>query len=481
MESIWSKSVSFKRHGAQEGDIKVNTAVIGGGIAGLLTAYRLREQGIDTVVLEAKEICGGQTENTTAKITSQHGIIYSKIETGYGRAAAKHYAAVNQKAISDYEKIITENNISCHFERKKAVLYTLHDRAAIEKEAAAAKNAGIACRVTTKTELPFPVKAALVFEGQAQFNPLEFLLPISERLRIYENTPVIKVVGNRIITEHGTVTARNIVFACHYPFVNFPGFYFLRMSQERSYVVSGEWNGNLDGMYIDAGNGLSLRTYENQLLIGGGAHRTGEAPANDPFEMLLKKGKMLFPEFSETARWSAQDCITLDGIPYIGDFSCASKNVYVATGFNKWGMSSSMAAANILSDMICKKENHRYWIFSPSRFSPIAGAKNFCTNAGETAKGFAKRLKPADIPANGIRCGEAKIVKHKGKKAGAYRDENGELFIVSLKCPHLKCELSWNPATKTWDCPCHGSRYDHKGNLLDNPAQQASILLEHIL
>ena len=477
MESLWSKSVTFRKRAALEGDIKVNTAVIGGGIAGLLTAYRLRERGIDAVVLEAKEICSGQTENTTAKITSQHGIIYSKIETGYGRAAAKHYAALNQKAISDYEKIINEKNIECHFERKKAYLYTLHDRAEIEKEASAARQAGINCGVVTNTELPFPVKAALVFDNQAQFNPLEFLLPISEELRIYENTPVTKTVGNVLYTDKGTVTARNIVFACHYPFVNFPGLYFLRMSQERSYVVSTEWNGTLDGMYIDAGNGLSFRSYENQLLIGGGAHRTGEAPENDPFEMLVKKGKMLFPEFNETARWSAQDCISLDGIPYIGDFSCASKNVFVATGFNKWGMTTSMAAANIISDMICGKENHRNWIFSPSRFSPVAGAKNFCTNTGETVKGFAKHLKGTEFTAEGVRNGEARRIKYNGKKAGAYRDENGELFVVSLKCPHLKCELNWNGATKTWDCPCHGSRYDYKGNLLDNPAQHQSILL----
>ena len=477
MESLWSKSVSFKRRAALEGDIKVNTAVIGGGIAGLLTAYRLREKGIDAVVLEAREICGGQTKNTTAKITSQHGILYSKIETGYGRAAAKHYAAVNQKAISDYERIISEKNISCHFERKKAVLYTLHDKEKLFKERDAARQAGIDCGVTDKTELPFPVKAALVFENQAQFNPLEFLLPISQELRIYEDTPVIKIVGNRIITDRGTVTARNIVFACHYPFVNFPGLYFLRMSQERSYVVSTEWNGNLEGMYIDAGNGLSFRTYENQLLIGGGAHRTGEAPENDPFEMLVKKGKMLFPEFNETARWSAQDCITLDGIPYIGEFSCAFKNVYVATGFNKWGMTSSMAAASIISDKICGKGDHRYWVFSPSRFSPIAGAKNLCTNTKETIKGFAKRLETADITAEGVRNGEARVVRYNGKKAGAYRDENGKLYVVTLKCPHLKCELNWNETTKTWDCPCHGSRYDYKGNLLDNPAQHQSILL----
>lgn len=477
MESIWSKSVSFERRGALEGNISVNTAIIGGGIAGLLTAYRLKERGIEAVILEAKEICSGQTKNTTAKITSQHGIIYSKIASGYGDEAARQYARANQKAIADYEKLIEQKDISCHFEKKQAVLYTLHDKEAIEKEATAAKKAGIDCHVTEKTELPFPVKSALVFEDQAQFNPLEFLKAISEKLTIYENTPVTKVEDNVIYTENGTVTAQNIVFACHYPFVNFPGIYFLKMSQERSYAVSSKWQGSLDGMYIDAGEGLSFRTYEDQIIIGGGAHRTGELNGENPYKMLVRNGEMMFPEFQRTAMWSAQDCITLDGIPYIGRFSAANPNIYVATGFNKWGMTSSMVSANIISDMICGVENKDSEVFSPQRFQLFTGAKNICINTGETVKGFAKHLKPATYTADTVKPGTARVIKYNGKKAGAYRDKSGRLYVVSLTCPHLKCSLQWNRATRTWDCPCHGSRYDYKGNLLDNPAQHKSILL----
>ncbi|MDE7124362.1 MAG: FAD-dependent oxidoreductase, partial [Eubacterium sp.] len=328
-----------------------------------------------------------------------------------------------------------------------------------------------------KTELPFPVKAALVFQNQAQFNPLEFLSAIADNLKIYENTPVTKIADNIVYTENGTVTAENIVFACHYPFVNFPGLYFLRMSQERSYVVSSKWNSELKGMYIDAGKGLSFRAYEDEILIGGGAHRAGKADKSNPFDMLIKKGKMMFSDFNETARWSAQDCITLDGIPYIGRLSAAVPNIFVATGFNKWGMTSAMVGADIISDMICGRDTSAYRVFSPSRFSIFAVAKNLCTNTKETVKGFANHLKQANYKAEDVKTGTAKIVKYQGKKAGAYKDENGKLYIVSLTCPHLKCELQWNDATKTWDCPCHGSRYDYKGRLVDNPAQQNSILI----
>ena len=477
MKSIWSKGIELKNYTSLKGDIKAHTVVIGGGIAGILTAYRLKEKGIKAIIIEAKTICSGQTKNTTAKITSQHGAIYNKIISNYGEKAARQYAAANEKAISEYEQIIEKHNIDCHFERKNAILYSVNDSEIIKKEAEAAKRAGINCYVTNKTELPFPVKAALVFRNQAQFNPLEFLSAIADNLKIYENTSVTKIADNIVYTENGTVTAENIIFACHYPFVNFPGLYFLRMSQERSYVVSSKWNGELTGMSIDAGKGLSFREYKNEILIGGGAHRTGKTDKSNPFDMLIKKGKMMFSDFNETAEWSAQDCITLDGIPYIGRLSAAAPNIFVATGFNKWGMTSAMVGADIISDMICGGNTSAYSVFSPSRFSIFAAAKNLCTNTKETARGFAKHLKQANYKAENIKTGTAGIIKYQGKKAGAYRDENGKLYIVSLTCPHLKCELEWNDTTKTWDCPCHGSRYDYQGRLVDNPAQQNSILI----
>lgn len=480
MESLWSKSVSLKKHNTLKDDIAVNTVVIGGGIAGLLIAYRLKEKGIKAIVIEAETICSGQTKNTTAKITSQHGVIYSKILSYYGENAAKEYARENEKAISDYEKLIKHNDIPCDFEQKKAVLYSVNNAEIIEKEADAAKKAGIECYVTNKTELPFSVKSALVFENQAQFHPLKFLSEIADDLEIYENTKAICVKNNMVITDKGNIKAENIVFACHFPFVNFPGLYFLKLNQERSYVVSAKQTKSLSGMYIDAEGGLSLRSYQNNILVGGGAHRTGKADSDNAFKFLERNAKMYFPEFMAENYWSAQDCISLDGIPYIGRLVSADSNVFVATGFNKWGMTSAMVSANMISDMICGNNAYENSIFSPSRFCVFASSKTIFQNAAETITGFSKYLCCAKLTASDIKCGTAGIIHYNGKKCGAYRCKGGTLYIVSLKCPHLKCFLNWNNTTKTWDCPCHGSRYDYKGNLLDNPAQKNSILIAKI-
>lgn len=480
MKSLWSESVSLKKYNSLDRDISVNTVVIGGGIAGLLTAYKLNKREIDTVLIEADRICSGQTKNTTAKITSQHGVIYSKILSFYGQEAAKEYADANQKAISEYEHIIKSDNIRCGFERKNAVLYAMNDKKIIEKEFEAAKAAGIDCYTENRIELPFPVQSALVFRNQAQFNPLEFLSSISEQLRIFEKTKAIKIENGTVITDKGNITAENIVLACHFPFVNFPGLYFLKINQERSYAVSSKWNGNLNGMYIDAVKGFSFRSYKDNIIIGAGAHRTGKAPDKNPFKMIEKKGKMLFPDFKAENYWSAQDCITLDGLPYIGRFINNNHKIFISTGFNKWGMTTAMTGADIISSMICDDKNYDKSIFSPSRFSVFACAGNICVNTGETVKGFANHLKGTAYSAKDVKEGNAEIINYKGKKAGAYRCKGGKLYIVSLKCPHLKCCLQWNSVTKTWDCPCHGSRYDYKGNLIDNPAQQHSILIAEI-
>ncbi|MDE5605440.1 MAG: FAD-dependent oxidoreductase [Eubacterium sp.] len=480
MKSIWSESVSLKKHNALDGDISTNTVVIGGGIAGLLIAYRLKEKGIPAVVVEAKTICSGQTKNTTAKITSQHGAIYSKILLHYGVEAVKEYAYENEKAIADYENLIQKKNIACNFEWKNAVLYSLEDEKLIEKEYRAAKKAGIKCYITNKTELPFSVKSALVFKNQAQFNPLEFLSVISEDLEIYENTKVLSVENHVVLTDKGNINAENIVFACHFPFVNFPGLYFLRLNQERSYAVSSKWNGKLNGMYIDAVKGFSFRAYEDNIIIGAGTHRTGKAEKGNPFALIEKKGKMMFPDFKAEYCWSAQDCVPLDDIPYIGRFIKGNPNVFVATGFNKWGMTSAMVSANRISDMICGVKNDKDSIFSPSRFSIFAASKNICKNTAETVAGFSGYFGKTSLKAKDIKCDTAGIINYKGKICGVYRCKAGELYIVSLRCPHLKCIMNWNDTTKTWDCPCHGSRYDYKGNLLDNPAQENSILIAKI-
>ncbi len=480
-ESIWSQSVSFEKRNSLNKDLKVNTVVIGAGLAGLLTAYKLKEKGIEAVVIDADRICSGQTKNTTAKITSQHGLIYSKIEKHYGKEGAKAYAAANENAIANYKRIIQDKNIDCDFEGQKAYLYS-NDTATLKDEYISAEGSGIDCYIDDNIKLPLKANAALVFNNQAQFNPLKFAKVIADDLTIYEKTPATKIVDNTVCTPEGKITAENIVVATHYPFINFPSMYFLRMSQERSYAIAVERNGiNFDGMYIGADkNSLSIRAYKNMIIVGDSKHRTGCGTTDNAFDNLSGMAKQFFPNHKELARWSAQDCITIDGIPYIGKFAKYNNNIFVATGFNKWGMTGSMASAEIISDKICGTNREEHEFFSPNRFNFSASKNEISENITQTIKGFAGHLKKTTATLDGLKRNSAGEIRYNGQKAGAYKNEYGIIYVVSLTCPHLKCKLNWNDTTKTWDCRCHGSRYSYKGELLDNPAQKKSILLATI-
>lgn len=474
MQSLWSGETKLKARQSLNGDMSIDTAVIGGGMAGLLIAYYLQQKGIECAVFEARRIAGGQTKNTTAKITCQHGLKYHSLIRNFGITKAKQYARANLKAIDEYERIIRDNNIRCDFKRLPSYLYTTDNADLLVDEAKAARMAGIDEQLTDKTELPFKVSGALRFDNQAQFSPLKFIESIAENLTIYENTMVRGIENNNFVTDRGIVSAGNIVVATHFPFINAPGYYFMRMHQERSYVLALKNAAKLEGMYygIDK-NGLSFRTAGEYLLLGGGGHRTGENPKGDKYSKLESAAKYFYPNSSEVCRWSAQDCIPLDGVPYIGRYSSSLPNVYVATGFQKWGMSSSMVAAMIISEMIAGGENP-YEIFSPERFKVSAAAKSLMNETGHSVKGLSKNiLRFPDRAASEIPKGHGGIVEYDGKKVGVYKDENGKIYAVSNKCTHLGCQLEWNPDEKSWDCPCHGSRFDYTGRLIDNPAMKS--------
>ena len=260
--------------------------------------------------------------------------------------------------------------------------------------------------------------------------------------------------------------------------MNAPGYYFMRMHQERSYIIALENADNVNGMYIDEKkNGCSFRNYNGLLLLGALDQRTGENEEGGSYEKLRKIAKDLYPNSKEKYHWSAQDCMTLDNIPYIGQYSNDTPNVYVATGFNKWGMTSSMVSAMIISDMILGKENDFSEIFSPKRFDLSLSINNIANDMVETAKNFiAQKVYIPSSHIEHIRNGHAGIVEYNGEKVGVYKNNEGKEFIVSTKCPHLGCELKWNADELSWDCPCHGSRFDYKGKLIGSPATKD---LEH--
>lgn len=449
MQSIWSKTTDIPKQEELSGNIHAKNVVIGAGMAGILTAYFLQKQGQEVIVIEAAKIASGQTKNTTAKLTSQHGLIYHDMIKKAGKGSAKGYAQANEAAIKAYEEIIKEEGIKCQFERLPSFLYSMSEegKGRILHEARAAVELGIEAHYMEGDkihELPFKVSGAVWFENQAQFHPLEFVKTLADRLTIYENTNAIFVHGHIIATNRGVIEAENIIFATHYPFINVPGFYFLRQHQERSYVLALKGEKvpeKMSGMYygIDE-EGLSFRCAEGNLLLGGGSHRTGKKVCHcekTGYSYLREQAQMLYPNAKETANWAAQDCMSHDGIPFIGRYSLLRPYWYVATGFHKWGMTASMISAMIISDMVCGKQNPYEEVFTPQRLLFRAGCKDLCVDIGESIVGLTKGF-------------------FSGKET---------------RCSHMGCHLIWNEEEESWDCPCHGSRYDKHRRVLDNPAQ----------
>ena len=436
MKSIWNESCRIPGRNPLPGNLDTEVAVIGAGLAGVLTAFYLAREKKEVLVLEARTAGSGQTSGTTAKITSQHNLIYHKLLTDRGSRMMKLYADSNEKAIREYERLIKDRVISCQFEKKPAFLYTMKQQNALHLEAIAARQAGIPAFEVIETELPFPVKRALRFTDQACFHPLKFLEAVSASLTIFEHTPALSVKGHTITTPYGTVTAQQIVFACHYPFPLIPGYYFSRMYQEQSYVLALSGALDLEGMYLGIDpDGLSLRCAGKTLLLGGFGHRTGRLEGH-PYKSLSSAACSLFPQARTICHWSAQDCMTLDSLPYIGRFSRRNPHWYVATGFGKWGMTLSMVSAHLLTDLICRGSSPYESLYSPLRFPAFSALPVLARHMAESSVGLIKGLSP-------------KV----------------------MRCPHMGCKLSWNAAESTWDCPCHGSRFDSSGKLIAGPSQ----------
>lgn len=418
---------------------KYDIIVIGAGMAGLLTAYYLQEQGKRVLVLEASEIASGQTGRTTAKITSQHGLKYSKLIETVGIEKARLYARANEAAIKEYGRLIQSKGIECHFEEAPAYLYTLENPVLLREEARAASLLGIDAFFTMETELPFEVAGAVCFRHQAQFSALEFMEHIASELEIQTHTQVKKLKGNKVITKDAVLSADKIVVATHYPLRNVPGFYFLRQHQERSYVLALSGCERIKGMYLGIDKeGLSLRQLKDVLLLGGSSCRTGNNRIGGAYEKLRQAAEQYFPNSKEEAHWAAQDCMPHDGIPFIGRYSIFMPNLYVITGFQKWGMTSSMIAALILRDEMCGVRNPFAKLFTPQRINCKAAIGSLMTDIGVSVKGLF----------------------------------GGVICRRKPRCPHMGCELVWNPEEESWDCPCHGSRFESDGRLLDNPAKK---------
>ena len=426
MDSIWQSDAELPRFPALEEDIQTEVMVIGGGLAGLLCAWRLRAAGVDCVLMEKDRIMGGVSGRTTAKLTSQHGLIYGKLLKTFGAEKARLYWQANERALSEYRRLAQQADFD--YVPEANCIYSTGTLEALEAEMDACERLGLPALWRQDLPLPFPVTGAVYFPDQARFHPLKLAAHIAKDLRVYENTKALEFLGNRVRTPKATVTAEKIIVATHFPMLNKHGSYFLKLYQQRSYVIALENATPVEGMYLDCReNGLSLRQAGPWLLLGGGGHRTGKKGAG--WKQPELAAQQYFPQARTVARWATQDCMTLDAMPYIGRYSKGTPNLYVATGFGKWGMSTAMVAASVLSDLVRDRDNPYAPLFSPSR--SILHRQLLC-NAAESTVNLLRPTRP--------------------------------------RCPHLGCALKWNAGEHSWDCPCHGSRFGKNGKLLNGPA-----------
>lgn len=432
----------------------------------------------------------GVTANTTGKLTSQHGLFYSYLIKNFGKNTAISYLRSNENAIYAIKDIIDKEHINCDFEWQDSFVYTNSKEKLqeIKLEVEALNSIGFNAFFSDSVHLPFLTLGSICFPKQAQFHPYKYCISLANLLSssIYENSKVIGVNkskgGYNVICENGKfVNCNYVVIASHYPIINFPGFYFLKMYQDKSYLIAIDTKENLfPGMYISAEEPItSFRSVIFQdkrlLLLGGSGHKTGDTnfDITSCFANLENYAKKLYPNCEIVYRWSTEDCVTLDKIPYIGEFSNLLPNIFVATGFKKWGMTSSFVAAKIICDKILCKQNTDAFVYKATRFSPI---KNSCETFNMLKQtGFSlvvNKIKHPILSFDNLRVGEGGIVSYNGRKVGIYRKSENETIAVKPYCTHLGCELSWNSLEKTWDCPCHGSRYDYTGKLLTEPSKK---------
>ena len=426
MDSIWGADVQRPRFPQLDSDLHTDVLIIGGGLVGLLCAWNLNRAGIDCVLIEQNRLMQGVSGRTTAKLTSQHGLIYGKLLKKFGVEQAQLYWQANQDALAELSALA--ETAAFDYKLENNYIYATDGTQKLEAEMATCEKLGLPARWEESLPLPFPVTGAIGFSGQAQFHPLKLAAHIAKGLQIFENTKALAFLGNQVQTPKGTISAENIIVATHFPMLNKHGAYFLKLYQQRSYVIALENAPGIEGMYLDcAENGLSIRSAGQWLLLGGGGHRTGKEGLGWRLPELA--AEKYYPKAQIAARWATQDCMSLDGMPYIGRYSKATPHLYVATGFQKWGMSNSMLSAMLLTDLIHGKENPYAELFSPSR-SMLH--KQLLCNGVETTMNLLRPTKP--------------------------------------RCPHLGCALRWNKAEHSWDCPCHGSRFDKSGKVLNNPA-----------
>lgn len=491
MESFWEEEI--KKHQEFESvknNIDVSVCIIGGGLTGLSTAYYLSKK-VSVAVVEKDRICSHTSGKTTGKITSQHGLFYEYLINSENKEFAKKYLKANEKAIDNIENIIKESQGECDFEREDAYVFTMQETKVDQiknEQASVDKIDKEKSEFVKQVLLPLEIAGAIKFRNQAQFHPVKYGYILANSImnnngRVFENSKVTDIKrenGKYIVSvNRNKIIADYVVIATRYPIVNVPGYHFLKMYQSTSYAVMADVKKELfNGMYISTEvPNISFRTVkdgERKLLLAVGFdYKTGKEDLKDGYQRLETVIRKMYPDAEILYKWSAEDCISLDKIPYIGEISVMKPNMYIATGFNKWGITSSNIAANIITDDILGNENEYKDIFKSTRLQPIKNRQEVGNMLKEVNKSLiASRFKIPKNELKDIKIGEGKIVNINNTKVGVYKSQTGEVFKIRPYCAHLGCELYFNNIDKTWECPCHGSKFSYDGKLIEVPSNK---------
>lgn len=490
--SFWHDTAKFNSTNTESIENKeFDILIIGAGLSGLNTAYLLMNKGFRIGIIDASKIGYGTSGYTTAKISVQHNLIYDYLIDNFGIDTAINYYNANLDGISLYKEIIKSNNINCDFERNDSILFTT-DKDNIynlENEYNAYKKLNIDSELKEDFHLPFPIVAGVVVKNQYKFNPLKYLFSIAEileknNIKIYENVRAIDIISDKkpyeVITDKGHIFADKIIVSSHYPFDRTLGLFFLKLYAEKSYVIACKTSvKKFEGMYLSIDKtvrSLRYQRYNNQdiLLVGGGNHKVGAVEDEGLYYKELEEYiTRYFSKYEILSKWSTQDCMSFDKIPFIGNIDRSHKGIYVASGYNKWGMTSSVVAANIISESIINNTEKYDSIFSPNRSvnTNLSSVKEFGESSGNVVIGLVKRfLVYSKDEISNLNYGEGTIINHNMTKLGVYLDENGVFHCIKPICTHLGCEVKFNEAEKTWDCRCHGSRFDIYGHIIQGPA-----------
>jgi len=482
-ESLWVETAPAVSFPALDRDETFDVAVLGAGITGVIAALLLKREGLRVALVEADRVGRGVSGYSTAKVTSQHSLTYSKLEASFGKTGAATYGEANEAGLALIVRLAQELGIDCDLRRRPAYTWTESEgeRETLEQEARAARAAGLPASFTEDSDLPWPIVGAVRFEQQAEFHPVKYLLPLAQAVagegsEVFESTRAVAVRDGepcRVKSDSGqTLSARHVLVATHHPFLDRSGL-FARMHPERSYVLAVRLRGEVpQGMYIST-QGHSLRAQPDGggelLLVGGEGHKVAQADEGESYRRLERWARERFAVESVDYRWSSQDNVSLDQMPYVGRLAPFSKRVLVATGYRKWGYTNGAAAALMLTDAVLGRTNAWASTFDSNRLGPARGALTFLKENGNVARCFAQDRLLSGSAAD-LAPGEGKIVRDGLAQAAVHRDEAGKLHAVSARCTHLGCIVRWNTAERSWDCPCHGSRFAPDGGVLHGPA-----------